>query len=985
MKTGQVFVSHTSDMAHFPAGRSFVQAALDAIGRARMAPVEMRYFPAQDVDPADYCRKRVRQCEIYVMVVGFRYGSTVPGTDISHTEMEFRAAGNAGLPRLVFLLEEASCPPGMADTQHGVAEAFRERLHSSGLIVRSFASAEGLELEIFHALSELGSGRTVPRIWNVPNRNVDFTGREALLDKLHRELREDGTVLVSARALYGLGGVGKTQVAVEYAYRYQADYDLVWWIPSEQPQWISMALAALARKLGLHVGDNAAEAAADALEYLRRAAGRWLLIFDNVNEPQDLNSYSFGGLGHVVITSRNHAWPQRAVPLEVEPFTTAESVAHLIRHVPGLEARDAEEISHAMGDLPLAIEQAAAWLAETGMPPAFYIKRLKTHITSMLAVNKPADYALPVDATWNLSLERLKQRSPAAVCLLQILAFCSSEAISLTLLYGNAMIEQMLPLDETLRDELLLGRLIKAISRFALVKIDQRNNSLQIHRLVQAVICSHMTPEEQLAACHQVHQILIAARPDQGETDDPANWSTYDIIWPHLEPSKAAECGDSRTRQLLIDWVRYQWARGELDSSLNLSSSLERLWNEQLGADHEQTLHLQFQKANILRSMGRFSESRDLDAYVLERQRAVLGPNHKHALMTAGGLGADLRALGEYQQALSLSEDTRERWSDQFGEDYEWTLAATHNLACSLRLVGDCYTACRFDRDTLTRQQIVLTPNHPKTLLSEASLAHDLREAGAFLESVERLRVTYDIFRKAVGEEMLDTLRTGNSLSISLRRLGTLDEAINLAQSVYSRYVKRYGRLAPDALSCGLNLACCYAATGDTTKALQLTTEIEAVYRTSLGEEHPYALVAASNSVIYLLRMGDVAHARLLGNQTLALMHSTLGDDHPFSLSCAVNLANCLAAAGDVTQAETLERQTLRGLREKFDRLHPDMLACESNLAITVSQAGRVDEAEQARVRVLHAFSQVLDADHPDLMLARDWHRIDRELDPLPI
>ena len=217
------------------------------------------------------------------------------------------------------------------------------------------------------------------------------------------------------------------------------------------------------------------------------------------------------------------------------------------------------------------------------------------------------------------------------------------------LLYSDEMNESLLPFDETLSEKLMLGRVIRDISRFALVKVDQGSNSLQIHRLVQAVIRSQMTDEEQVEARHEVHKILTGARPRQGETDDPANWSTYDIIWPHLGPSVAEECDDPRTRQLLIDWVRYQWKHGEFEAGLALARRLEMLWAHQLGPDHQQTLYLQFHIANVLRSQGRFSEARDLDTYVLERQRAVLGPDHPHSLMTANGLGADLRALGEFQ------------------------------------------------------------------------------------------------------------------------------------------------------------------------------------------------------------------------------------------------------------------------------------------------------------------------------------------------
>jgi hypothetical protein len=161
MRTGQVFVSHTSDMDQFPADRSFVQAALDAVSRANMAPVDMRYFAARDGKPADYCRQRVRECDVYVAVIGFRYGSMVPGQAASYTELEFDEASIAGLPRLVFLLDKpAGLSARLTDADRGAVEGFRQRLRSAGLVVRAFTSADALELEVFHALIEVTAGRT---------------------------------------------------------------------------------------------------------------------------------------------------------------------------------------------------------------------------------------------------------------------------------------------------------------------------------------------------------------------------------------------------------------------------------------------------------------------------------------------------------------------------------------------------------------------------------------------------------------------------------------------------------------------------------------------------------------------------------------------------------------------------------------------------------------------------------------------------------
>jgi CO dehydrogenase nickel-insertion accessory protein CooC1 len=824
----------------------------------------------------------------------------------------------------------------------------------------------------------------IPPIWNVPARNADFTGRGATLEKLRDKLAGGGVAVVVAMALYGLGGVGKTQLALEYAHRFMADYDLVWWVPSERAEEISLALAELARKMGLQVGDNVAEAAEAALEELRRdTTPHWLLIFDNADDPKQLEPYLPTGAGHVLITSRNQGWSHAAEPLEVDVFTRDESVTHLLRHVPELDPADAERVADALGHLPLAVEQASAWLEQTGMSARAYVEQLATESTRILALNQPSDYPMPVVATWNLSFDQL--RSPAAVRLLQILAFCSPGPISMNLLYSDEMNESLLPFDETLSEKLMLGRVIRDVSRFALVKVDQGSNSLQIHRLVQAVIRSQMTIEEQQEAQHEVHKILVGARPRQGETDDPANWSTYDIIWPHLGPSQAEECQDSRTRQLLIDWVRYQWKHGEFESALSQAGRLADLWTSQLGPDHQQTLHLQFQVANVLRSLGRFSEARDLDTYVVERQRAVLGADHPYALMTAGGLAADLRALGYFREALASDRQTYESFKEQFGADYERTLMAAHNLASSMRLVGNCYEARQLDQETHDRRQIVLPPDHPYTLSSAASLALDLRAAGAFRESVDLLRDTWARYQAVLGEDMLETLRTAASLAVSLRKSGEQAEAMTLAQDTYERYRHRYGADSPDAQFCALNLACDYAAVDNMPRALDLVTDVKAALQATLGGDHPNTQVAVNNLACYLRADGQLPEALRLAGETMRQMRYWLGDRHPLALSAAVNLANCLGDCGDLEQAEAMMRETISRLADVLTEDHPDTLVCRANLAVTLRDAGREPAAQELRAAVLGDFSRVLGAGHPDATQLRKWQRINRDLEPQQI
>ncbi len=482
-------------------------------------------------------------------------------------------------------------------------------------------------------------------------------------------------VLPQPQTLYGLGGVGKTQVALEYVHRFMADYDLVWWISSEQPDDVVASLAELAARLGAQGGDDIAAASQEAVDLLRRGvpSDRWLLVFDNADDPEQLRRYfPQGGSGHILVTSRNQSWSQHGDALPVDVFLREESIEHLQRRAPGLSDEDAAQVATAVGDLPLAVEQAAAWIAETATPIGTYLEQLAQQAPQVLALNQPAGYPEPVAATWNISIARLQERSPAAVRLLQLCAFFAPEPISANLLYSKEMIDALKPYDSSLQEKLVLGRVIREIGRFALAKVDQVSNSIQVHRLVQAVIKAQLSEEEQREARHVVHRILAGARPDDDEPiDNPETWPRFATIWPHLGPSDARNCKEPETRRLLIDRVRYLWKRGDIRTAWALGEDLRELWRDKLGERDLQYLYLRFHLSNILRTRGRYVEAKELDEVTLERQREVLGPEHPHTYMTTSSLAIDLGLLGDYARAIEMATEAHEGFGQIFHDSHD--------------------------------------------------------------------------------------------------------------------------------------------------------------------------------------------------------------------------------------------------------------------------------------------------------------------------
>ncbi|MEU0162673.1 FxSxx-COOH system tetratricopeptide repeat protein [Streptomyces sp. NPDC006261] len=831
---------------------------------------------------------------------------------------------------------------------------------------------------------------TVPRIWNVPPRNPGFTGRSLVLERMRDQLGGGmAVVLPQPQTLYGLGGVGKTQVALEYVHRFMADYDLVWWISSEQGDDVVASLAELAVRLGAQGGEDMAAASQEAVDLLRRGvpSERWLLVFDNADDPETLRRYfPQGGSGHILVTSRNQSWSQHGDALPVDVFLREESIEHLQRQASGLTDEEADQVATALGDLPLAVEQAAAWIAETATPIDTYLEQLAQQAPQVLALNQPAGYPQPVAATWNISIARLKERSPAAVRLLQLCAFFAPEPISANLLYSKEMIEALKPYDSSLQEKLVLGRVIREIGRFALAKVDQVSNSIQVHRLVQAVIKAQLSEEEQREARHVVHRILAGARPDDDEPiDNPETWPRFAAIWPHLGPSDARNCKEPETRRLLIDRVRYLWKRGDTRTAGSLGEELRQTWLEQLGERDLQYLYLCFHLSNILRTRGRYVEAKELDEFTLRRQREVLGAEHPHTYMTTSSLAIDLGLLGDYGRAIELATEAHDGFSQIFHDSHPRTLAAANNLALNLRSIGQYARAREIDQDVYDRRTEVLGAKHPYSLSSAMNLARDLREVGRYEDSVGLLSRTYESFKETLGRTYPTTLSAAKSLAVSLRRAGRLEDARRLTVATRARYRAKYTSANPDSLACDLNLAADLFAAGEAVEARDTAQEVVDQYMKVPGEKHPYTLAAQNNLGVYLSGTGEAERSEQMLTQVVASMRERFGREHPNTLFCVMNLANATADRGDLPLVLETEQRLATQLTVALGAHHPETLAMISNMAVTLDAVGREDEAAQLRSELLGELARQLGDEHPLTQIARDQRRFRRELEPLAV
>ena len=820
----RVFVSHTSELRNFPAvAKSYIAEAERAIAAAGHVIVDMADFPAADQPAADLCADRVRGCDVYVGVLGTRYGSPVGDKpEVSYTELEFDAATAAGLPRLVFLLDtdaaDVGIPPAqLIDHAFGARqEAFRRRVQASGLVTQSFASPAELGRVVERSLQQLASARqgagplppdSVLRVWNVPPRNPGFTGRDGLLAAVRDRLLAGDT-----QALQGMGGVGKTQLAIEYAHRYADGYDVAWWVDAEQGGLIGDQFAALGAALGcVQPGAGTDTLRAAVLADLHRR-GRWLLVFDNAEDPADIRPWLPGGTGHVLITSRARAWTEIAEPVEVDVLARAESVALLRRRVPGFGSADADRLADQLGDLPLAVAQAAGFMAETGTSADRYLDLLATQAGQLLDQAVPGSpYPRSLAAATRLAAGRLDGEDPAAAQLASVCAFLAPEPIPEDLFTGNP---GALPGELAARaaDPLAWRQTLAQLTRQSLARVDQRG--LVLHRLTQAILRDRLTPEQAAATRACSEAILTAANPR--DAGNPVTWPRWAQLMPHLLAADLASTDSSALRWMACNACWYLLARGDTRTAHDLAVHLRRHWRVRLGDDDVNTLATVTYIAWALRDMGRYAEARELDEDTLARSRRVLGDDHPDTLTSASNLAVELTDLGEYQAARELDEDTLARRRRVLGDDHPDTLTSASNLAVDLRDLGEYQAARDLDEDTLARNRRVLGDDHPRALLSANNLAVSLTDLGEYQAARELDEDTLARRRRVLGDDHPDTLDSANNLAVDLRNLGEYQAARELDEDTLARRRRVLGDDHPSTLDSANNLAADLRALGET-------------------------------------------------------------------------------------------------------------------------------------------------------------------------
>ncbi len=794
--------------------------------------------------------------------------------------------------------------------------------------------------------------------FNLPyRRNPFFTGREELIQRLRESLEGRGAAaLTQPQAISGLGGIGKTQVALEYAYRYRDTYQCIFWVTADKRETLIDGFVAIARLLKLPERDAQDQhITVEAIKTWLAEHHNWLLILDNADDLPLLDEFLPTTYdGHIVLTTREAVHGQRASGIEVKEMNQDEGVLFLLRRAGILKQGEVLEkaneedraqaaaIVTALGGLPLALDQAGAYIEEKGCRLSTYLDIYQRRQAALLKERGRSSlgHSEPVAATWSLNFEqvaKVEQIGPLAADLLRFCAFLAPDAIPESLIIKGAG-ELGEHLQAVATEPGLLDEAIGALRHYSLVQRNRDEQVIFVHRLVQAVLKASMDNETQRRWAERTVRAVNQAFPGVSvET-----WPLCQQYLPH-----ALACADliqaygfqfNEAARLLNQAACYLDDHARYPEAEPLYRRASEIWEKVLGPEHPDTASCLNNLAGLYRAQGRYKEAEPLYRRALEIKERVLGPEHPATALSLNNLAALYKAQGKYEKAEPLY------------------------------------------RRALQIFEKVLGPEHPDTARSLNNLAALYDDQGKYEEAEPLYRRALKIGEKMLGLEHPDTANSLNNLAGLYRAQGRYKEAEPLYRRALEIKERVLGPEHPHTAASLNNLAALYDAQGKYEQAEPLYRRALRICEKVLGPEHPWTVSSLNNLAALYDDQGKYEEAEPLYRRALEIDEKVLGPEHPDTATSLNNLAGLYYAQGKYEKAEPLYRRALE-IREKvLGPEHPDTAQSLNNLAGLYRAQGKYEEAEPLYRRALQICEKVFGPEHPHTKTVREnYERLMRE------
>ncbi|WP_158851596.1 FxSxx-COOH system tetratricopeptide repeat protein [Saccharothrix deserti] len=786
-----------------------------------------------------------------------------------------------------------------------------------------------------------------PQVFDLPPRHPGFVGRDEDLEALRDQFAEAG----GERAVVtvnGVPGVGKSELALEYAYRFSSDYTAVWWLSAHDRQSVLSGLAELAARL--HQPGSTDYGTLSALERLANdpAYARFLLVYDNADDPDLIaDLLPTGTTGHVLITSG----PAAGQAVELVRMRPDDSVRLLLDRVPGLTADDAGRVADAVDHLPLALDLASSWLGETARAEVGAGSRdadAATWATRTLFERLGRSEMDGVARIVDVAVDALRANATGrlAVLVAQLCAFLSPEGADLGLVRSPAFLGRLVesggvdaePLE---LDAAEIDRVLWYGARYGLFRVDWGDQySLRLHRVVQSALRDRMSPAELEARQAGVLSALAALAPTEVEDKSPTRHARFAELQKHVIPSGAMGSTDPKVRRWLVNQVRFLFTDGGAGvrrAAVGPGRALLDAWTRLFGPADPLRNRLATELANVHRVLGDPTEALRLDDLALAQQRRALDLTHPRPLITARGRGGDLRGLGLFAEALAEDQATWEGLRSVLGDDHPDTRRAANNLASSMFLSGDAAGALVLEEDNYRRRRRLFGTGDARTWATLAQIGLYQRELGRYPEALDSLLFASQQLQALRPELNQTQIGVHWNYAIALRLAGRPKAAKERTGKALRDYREVIGPHHPYTLGCALSFAADHRRVGgDPELAVELArTALNGFQRhVGLRDHHPFVALCKLGLGLALRAAGDPAGAVSQVEDATETLRSRLGDTHPWTLASAVDQARVLAAAGEADMAAELIAETHSDCVEFLGHDHPHTAVAAHNVRL---------------------------------------------------
>lgn len=833
--------------------------------------------------------------------------------------------------------------------------------------------------------------------WLVPwKRNPLFTGREELLKALHIRLEvKQGIALAQPSALHGLGGIGKTQIALEYAYRHALEYSAIFWIRAETPESIISSLWQIAELLQLPERDDEDQRhAVGAVQRWLSTHGQWLLIWDNVEDLVLLDHFlPATRQGALLITTRRQALGALAQGVELEPMGQEEGSFFVLRRAKVLkqeatyehmrqfaatesgEYAAAAELVTALEGLPLALDQAGAYIEETGCNLAGYLQRYHQQHASLLARRGGPGNIHPqsVSATFHFSIQLVEQERHDAADILRVCALLQAEAIPEELFLEGAT--YLGPNLESLASDPSQFDLALAILRnLSLVRRHPETGTLSLHRLVQVVLREGMSKQERTIWQRRVIHALNALFPETTSNDSNLVWKRCERLLAHvlavvstIEDQEA----DQELVRVLGKAADYLRERVQYERAESLYEQALRFGELILGAMHPDLAYPLTGLANLYQEQGRFERAEPLYQLALRIREQALGAEHPLVAHPLNGLAVLYAKRGSLEQAEQLFQRALSIWEQALGAMHPLVTYPLNGLAILYKRQGKLEQAEVLYERALSIETRTFGPAHPQVSRLLYNLALLYEEQGKYEQAEPLFQQSLSLGERVWGPEHPNLAHPLNGLAILYQEQGKDAQAELLFQRALHLWEQALGAEHLLVAYPLYNLALLSQRQGRYEQAEQLLQRSLHISKQALGSEHLNLAHPLDGLAELYLEQGKYDQAEPLYRRALQIREQALGMEHPALASSLNGLANLYALQGRAKQARPFYQRALLIREQHLGQYHPDLAQTLHDLAAFHQKQDHLNKALSYAERALAIRSQSLGSMHPKTIISQ--------------